>query len=289
MKFTIIIPNWNGKKLLEKNLPAVLAAKPDEVIIVDDASSDDSVSFLKEKYPEIKIVQNKKNLGFAKSCNLGVEKAQGDIVVLLNNDVVPESDFLTKTEGDFDDPEVFAVSFNEPQWSWAKIYWKNGFFEHESGFKTDKTHFSGWASGGSSAFRKSTWNELGGFDDLYAPFYWEDIDLSYRAWKRGYKVLWEPKAVVHHKHEGTIGKHFNKDYIDFISSRNQLIFVWKNISDNKLLSQHLKVIIINLIHIKSVKSLLAALFKLPKIISTKNREKKFQKISDQKIFEQFQF
>jgi GT2 family glycosyltransferase len=281
MKFSIIIPNWNGKKLLEKNLPAVLASKPDEIIVVDDASADDSVAFIKEKYPEIKLIVNKDNIGFARSCNNGVIQTRGDIVVLLNNDVVPEPDFLVKVTPDFENPEVFAVSFNEPQWSWAKIYWKEGFIEHKPGIVCDKPRFSGWASGGSSAFRKSIWTELGGFDEIYYPFYWEDIDLSYRAWKRGYKVWWDPKAIVHHKHEGTIGKHFSKNYIDRISARNQLIFIWSNVSDQKLLRENF----VNLF--KSLKNpgylliIISALLKLPKIIKKrKNWEKSYLSDTD---------
>jgi O-antigen biosynthesis protein len=273
MKFSIIIPNWNGRKLLEKNLPAVMASKPDEIIIVDDASTDDSVTFLKEKYPEVILLVNKENLGFAKSCNRGVVQAKGDIVVLLNNDVVPEPNFLSECVKPFEDPKVFAVSFNEPQWSWAKIYWEKGFVEHEPGPVSDKEHFSGWASGGSSAFRKSLWMELGGFDEIYHPFYWEDIDLSYRAWKRGYKVLWNPKAIVHHKHEGTIGKHFTKNYVDDISSRNQLIFIWKNINDRKLLSDHLVNLVKRLKNPGYLKTITAALFKLPEILKQRKNVK----------------
>jgi GT2 family glycosyltransferase len=286
---SIVIPNWNGRKLLEKNLPAVLAAKPDEIIIVDDASLDDSTSFLKKKYPEIKIIRNEKNIGFAKSCNKGVAAAKGDIVVLLNNDVIPEPNFLSESTKHFADQEVFAVSFNEPSWSWARIYWKNGFIEHEPGPKTDKTHISAWASGGSGVFRKTIWNKLGGFDDLYYPFYWEDVDLGYRAWKRGYKILWEPKAIVHHEHEGTIGKNFSKSYIDYISSRNQLIFIWKNISEESLLRQHFRSVIENIIYFKNLKSFLSAFFKLPMIIARRKQQNNFQNsITDSVILKYFQ-
>lgn len=194
-KVSVIIPNWNGKKLLEKNLPLVFRVLPKgtEVIIVDDGSTDGSQEYLKKlktQNSRLKVFFNKKNLGFAKAVNQGVEKAHGEIVVLLNNDVIPQKDFLKPLEKDFRDPKVFAVSFNEQNWSWAKLKWVNGFVEHEPGPKVDKVHISAWTSGGSGAFRKKIWEKLGGFDEMYSPFYWEDIDLSYRAWKRGYKVLW---------------------------------------------------------------------------------------------------
>ena len=245
MKFSIIIPNWNGRKLLEKNLPAVLATGAEEVIVVDNGSTDGSKEYLKSQISKIKtttqnlkLILNNQNLGFARAVNQGVKAAKGGIVVLLNNDVVPEKDFLKPLIKDFQDSKIFAISLGEVSWNWARGKWIKGFVEHESGPKTKTPHISFWASGGSGAFRKDVWLKLGGFDEIFAPFYWEDIDLSYRAWKRGYEVLWEPDSVVHHQHETTIGLKFSKDYIDLISQRNQLLFIWKNIVDLKMLYQH---------------------------------------------------
>lgn len=285
---SIIIPNWNGRKLLEKNLPAVLATRPSEVIVVDDASPDDSNTFLEKNYPKIKIVKHQKNLGFAVACNSGAKASKGEIVVLLNLDVVPEKDTFQKILPDFEDDKVFAVSFNEPNFSWARIFWKNGFIEHEPGPKANKTHITAWASGGSAAFRKSIWEKLGGFDEIYKPFYWEDIDLGYRAWKRGYKILWEPKAIVHHEHEAIIGKHFSKEYIDSISERNQLLFIWKNITRPKMIFEHKinlwKKLFKNPGYTKVV---VGALVKLPFIIPRRVKEFREKKVSDREIFAQF--
>lgn len=288
MKISIIIPNWNGRRLLEKNLPAVLAAGPDEVIVVDDASEDNSVSFLKKKYPKVKIVQHEKNSGFASSCNDGVAASMGEIIVLLNSDVIPEKDLFEFFLPHFKDPRVFAVSFNESQWSWARICWKGGFVEHEPGPKPDKTHITAWASGGSGAFRKSVWEELEGFDTLYKPFYWEDVDLSYRAWKRGYKVLWEPKAVVNHKHEGIIGAHFSKSYINSISQRNQLIFIWKNITDLRMSFKHRLFLVWRLKSPSYFKVFLSALLLSPAVFARRIEEKSKAKVSDREIFNQFE-
>ena len=287
-KISVVIPNWNGRKLLEKNLPAVLAAKPNEVIVADDASPDDSNEFLEKNYPEIKIIKHKKNLGFAANCNSGVEAAKGEIVVLLNLDVVPEKDALEKVLPNFNDEKVFAVSFNEPQWSWAKILWQKGTIEHQPGPKAKKTHLSAWASGGSAAYRKSIWQRLGGFDSLYHPFYWEDIDLSYRAWKRGYQVLWEPKAIVYHQHEAIIGKHFSKDYIDFLSERNRLLFIWKNIGDPKMIFEHKFHLGRRLLTSPSYwKPFIAALVRLPKVLPRRFKECREKKIGDREVFAQF--
>ncbi|MCX6724479.1 MAG: glycosyltransferase, partial [Candidatus Shapirobacteria bacterium] len=177
MKFSIIIPNWNGEKLLENNLPAVFRSGAGQIIVVDNGSEDGSVSLLKNlqvQYPQLKIIFNQKNLGFARAVNQGVKIADGEIVVLLNNDVCPEADFLKPLLKDFQDEKVFAISLYEPQASWAKGLWENGFINHCLGEKTKTAHLSFWASGGSGAFRKSIWLELGGMDEIFAPFYWED-------------------------------------------------------------------------------------------------------------------
>mgnify|MGYP001581595392 CR=1 FL=1 len=103
----------------------------------------------------------------------------------------------------------------------------------------DKTD-TDWGSCGSGAFRKSLWNELNGLDEIYNPFYWEDIDLSYRAKKRGYKIFFEPKSVVIHKHEeGAIKQKYSAEQIETISYRNQFLFAWKNMNSWRLWISHL--------------------------------------------------
>lgn len=289
-KISVVIPNWNGRKLLEKNLPKVLAAiKNTEVIIVDDASSDDTIDFLVKNYPQIKLIRHEKNLGFSASVNEGVRIAKGKFVALFNVDVYPEKDILKYVLPHFDKPDIFAVSLNESKQSWAKIIWKNGFFEHESGLKTKSAHISGWASGGSAVFRKSIWDELGGFDPIYYPFYWEDIDISYRAWKRGYKILWEPKGIVYHQHEATIGAHYSRGYIDFISQRNQLLFIWKNITDLRLLVDHLVNLFMHLTkHLGYIKVICAAVIEIPTVLSERIKESRKIKIMDRQIFQMFE-
>src|SRR3989344_8187677 len=94
-RVSIIIPNWNGKSLLEKNLPGVIAtAKDAEIIVVDDGSTDGSVGYLKAKFPNVTVVEKKRHEGFASTVNAGIAAAITDIVVLLNTDVEPEENFL---------------------------------------------------------------------------------------------------------------------------------------------------------------------------------------------------
>ncbi len=291
MAFSIIIPNWNGEKLLKKNLPAVCQSQAKEVIVIDNGSHDGSVALLEilqKQYSQLKVIFNQENLGFAKAVNQGVKVAKGEIVVLLNNDVVPEEGFLKPLIKDFQDKEVFAVSLNEPQWSWAKGKWDKGFVEHEVGPKTKTPHLSFWANGGSGAFRKSIWLKLGGLDEIFAPFYWEDVDLSYRAWKKGYKVLWEPQSIVHHQHETTIGSKFSQRYVDLISQRNQLLFIWKNITDFRMLFIHKTFLLKRLLTQPGYfKPFGAALARLFLIYPRWFKELKEQKVSDKEIFKKF--
>ena len=88
-----------------------------------------------------------------------------------------------------------------------------------------------YGGGGSCAFDRRKFLELGGFDELLAPFYLEDTDLGFLAWKRGWKVLYQPASVVYHEHRGTIGKRFRNDYIQSVLQKNFLLFCWKNIHE----------------------------------------------------------
>lgn len=261
MNLSVVIPNYNGEELLKKNLPKVFEAISSykdgeiEVMVTDDCSMDNSLSILEDLklkmnvlYTKIKfkIIKNKKNLGFSSSVNSGVKNANGDILILLNTDVVPKRRFLIPLLSHFSDPNVFAVGCMDESVEKNKIIlrgrgtglWKRGFLIHSRG-EIDKTSTL-WVSGGSGAFRKNIWDKLGGFNSLYNPFYWEDIDLSYRAVKSGYKILFEPKSIVIHEHEkGPIKKKFSSSQVKSIAYRNQFIFVWKNATDLDLQFSHL--------------------------------------------------
>jgi len=294
---SIVIPNWNGRELMPKHLPSVLKAKENkknnikEIVVVDDYSSDDSLSYLKnlEKEKKIKLVVHKKNLGFSKAVNDGVKTAVGDLVCLLNTDVSVSNNFLENSIVHFEDEKVFAVSFHEKKYGPAKIFFKNGFFEHSNYGELKETHISGWASGGSAVFRKKIWNELGGMDNkILSPFYWEDVDLSYRAFKLGYKVLWEPKSNVDHQHESVINiSNFKKKYMNNIKERNQLLFIWKNITDNKLLFEHVVFLIKKILfHPGYLKIVFLAMFKIGLVFKYRKNAKNLV-VKDKTIFNYF--
>ena len=151
---SVIIPNFNGRDLLAKNFPSVVAAlkNPEnlisEVIIVDDGSDDESVSFIKENYSEIKLIKHTKNRGFSAAINTGARTAKGKLLVLLNNDVSPSPNFLLKVIPHFEDKQDFAVSLHEKGYGWAKGKFENGFIVHEKGIESKEVHESFWANGG---------------------------------------------------------------------------------------------------------------------------------------------
>jgi GT2 family glycosyltransferase len=255
MNISVIIPNYNGESLLKDNLEKVVSELNTyklgkaEIIVVDDASSDESVIYLNDfvkTHDNFKVVVNKNNLGFAPTVNLGVKAASGEIIILLNTDVYPEIGFLQPLLKHFSDEKVFAVGCLDRSVEDNGIIlrgrglgeWKRGFLVHRRG-EVDKTNTL-WVSGGSSAFRKSIWEKLGGMNELFAPFYWEDIDLSYRALKSGYKVLFEPKSIVVHEHEkGAIKNKYSDFKINKIAYRNQFIFIWGNMTDISLKLMHI--------------------------------------------------
>lgn len=240
LKTDIIITSFNGQKLLKKNLPAVIKNSPsvNQIYVYDDAGIDDTGEFLAKHYPQIKYVKNKKNLGFTQNTNLAVKNSSADFVVLLNNDVAPQKNYLTNALKYFRfHPRLFAISFAEKENSWPLVTWKSGKFSFTQAKKRSRPHYSLWASGGSCIINRRLWKRLGGFNSIYSPGYWEDIDLGLRAWKAGYQIIWTPYAQVDHRHESTFSL-FKKDYLNNLKQRNELLFHWQNLSELKLLLSH---------------------------------------------------
>lgn len=293
LEVSIVIPNYNGEDLLKKNLPKVLEAKKNkknrikEIVIVDDGSIDESVNFLKKNYPEIRLFKHTKNRGFSAAVNTGARATKGDLILLINNDVIPQKDFLEKALVHFKDKSIFAVSLHERGYGWAKAKFEDGIL-HAPGKETKKAHTTFWVNGGSGLFRRDLWMKLGGMDEaLLSPFYWEDIDLSYRALKRGYRILWEPKALVDHKHETTIGR-FPKKKVQRIRERNQLLFNWKNLTSPALFKKHINGILKRAIrHPGYFRIILMAFLRIKAVIRARKKERKESKISDEAIFQAF--
>lgn len=288
-RVSVVIPSWNSESQLKKNLRYACAAASEvgaEIIVVDDASSkDDSVQYLKSQGDKIRLYQNKSNLGFSATVNRGVKLAKGDYVVLLNTDVRPKKDCFKNALPYFIDSSIYAVTFNSGE-GYMGADWSRGLLEHyridpKLGSET-QVHRSAWASGGQAIFDRKKWLQIGGMDLLYKPFYWEDVDMGYTAWKRGWQVLWAPDCQCVHDHETSVisGNH-KQEYIRRIAMRNQFLFVWKNISSPSLILAHLMHLPKYLLIYSA--SLFQAIILFPKALSSRRMQSTSWIYSDNKV------
>ena len=221
-----------------------------EIIVVDNGSTDGSAEFVRSHFPSVRVLALEQNLGFGGGSNAGFRAAKNDIVVLLNSDMRVEPDFLQPLLDAFTDELVFAVGcqifFSDPdklreETGLTQGWWESGGLRvrHRNDPAIKSAYPCSYPGGGSSAFDRTKFLELGGFDALLAPFYLEDTDLGYMAWKRGWKVLYEPRSIVFHEHRGTIGKRFSRQHIDLVLKKNFILFCWKNIHEWKMVFSHI--------------------------------------------------
>lgn len=296
---SIIIPTYKNKQLLLSNLSHNVPFFGDCEIVVINDDPDESLKVDLQEYPQIHLIENHKNLGFSPSMNLGVKASSGEYLFFLNNDVLlRDASFLQAVEYLKTSPNTFAVTFAQVERDNTvvgknRIYWENGFFHHASAVSRERG-LSAWAECGSCIVDRKKFLEIGGFDEMYAPFYWEDVDLSYRAYKRGYDVQYNPLIVVNHEHESTTGKFFSPDQVKMIAQRNQMLFIWNNISDSGMVFSHIMALVrMNFSAIVRgntvfLTAFIMALGYLPQIFSNKSKQKQGIKCTDQEIISQFQ-
>lgn len=288
-KVSVVIPSWNSESQLKQNLPHIMRAAAKvkaEILIVDDASAhDNSAGYLRSLGDKIRFYENMPNGGFSYTVNRGVKLAKGEIVILLNTDVRPEPDCFVNALKHFADKNIYAVTFNSGE-AWAGGEWKDGLLQHAkvepNQDNKDKINPSLWASGGQAAFDRRKWLELGGMDLLYKPFYWEDVDMGYRAWKRGWKIIWDPASRCVHDHQkSVIAKSFTPEFIKATAQRNQFLFVWKNIHDRQMLLSH---ILRTPLFLKNYFLPFAkALLLLPQALKKRSLEHQAAQISDREV------
>ena len=243
--FSVIIPNYNGQRFLPPLLTALRQQtfRDFEIILADDASSDDSVAFVEQQYPEVRLLVNRRNAGFARTCNMGVDAAQGRLVVLLNNDTEPEPTWLAElAKAVCANPQAAVITsklllFEERQKLHTTgdllgpdgIPYNRGVWEMDDGqYDDDPLIFSG--SGGASAFRKEVWQQLGGFDEEFW-MYLEDVDFGFRAQLLGWGAVFAPAARVYHHVSATGGGVLASYYV----GRNTIWTIAKNMPTTLLL------------------------------------------------------
>jgi len=245
----VVILNWNGKDFLEKFLPSVIASSYENlsIVVADNASTDDSVAFLQNNFPQILIIRNPSNEGFAKGYNTALNRVSADYYVLLNSDVEVTEGWIEPVISLMESDQKIAacqpkiLSFyekNKFEYAGAAGGWidKYGypfsrgrvfdFCEHDNGQYNDREEIF-WASGAAFFVRSAVYDELEGFDESFFA-HQEEIDLCWRMQRAGYKIFVVPSSVVYHVGGGTLPSGNSRKV--FLNFRNNLLMLSKNLS-----------------------------------------------------------
>lgn len=256
---TVVIPNFNGAGFILESLQAVKEAAdryPGEVhiIVVDDGSTDNSVAAIGERHANVEIVAKSVNAGFAQAVKTGMQAAKTEWVVLLNSDVYPDDGFLQPLMRWVGRDDLFAVgcrversdgtvekiSWVRRELRWGALVTKPWLMEEYDGLlERDQAAFTLFASGGSMLVDRHKFLEIGGFLPFFEPFYYEDVDLGIRAWRRGWQILAEPASRVVHDSGQTIDKVNRASRVDRIRKRNKLYVDWLHLDGPTLWLQSL--------------------------------------------------
>ncbi|MDP9078038.1 MAG: glycosyltransferase family 2 protein [Bacteroidota bacterium] len=233
---SIIIPNYNGRQLLEQYLPFTLAAIKKagtvyEVIIVDDCSTDDSVAFIRSHYPELILVAAPENKGFSHACNLGIAASQYDLIMLLNSDVKLTEDYFEHQWKYFLRWDTFGVmgriidmdgdhiqdAARMPKFNGLKL--KTDYFYYTNN-ENDRL-FTFYLSGANALIDAAKLKQIGGFYEIFSPFYCEDNELGLRAWKLNWKCYYEHNAVCRHLLSASTKQYKTPQWVKSVYFRNR--------------------------------------------------------------------
>ncbi|MGD0999512.1 MAG: glycosyltransferase family 2 protein [Candidatus Brocadiia bacterium] len=244
---SVIVPTLDGLPLLQQCLPPLLKdlaqnSPGSEILIADDGSADGSAAYAAGLGERVRFCRNPAARGFAANCNQAARQARHELLFLLNNDVLVTPGLMPRLARHFTVPDVFAVSpsalitkngvsFNEMP---TRGFWQNGLilasqYRQPPTPPPDGVQDTFHVSGGFSMIRRTMFETLGGFDEIFSPFYWEDVDLSLRARRRGWRVLHDAGAVVHHRHQATIMTRHSRDYVERVGWRNIFLLNWKHL------------------------------------------------------------
>lgn len=247
-KTAIVILNWNGQKHLEKFLPSVLATAYEnlEVVVADNGSTDDSVSFLQQHYPQVRLIRFEKNLGFARGYNEALKMVKAGYYALLNSDVEVQPGWLAPLISLLEQDKMNAacqpklLSYNNRKqfeyaggaggWldSYGYPFARGRIFDvcEEDTGQYDKTDRVFWVSGAAMVIRSEVFHEMKGFDEFFFA-HQEEIDLCWRMQLAGYKLYACPASVVYHVGGGTLPRgNTLKTYLNF---RNNQVMLFKNL------------------------------------------------------------
>lgn len=239
---TALIPNWNGEDFIVRCVSSALHAAREcrqangtviEILVVDDASTDRSVEILKRECPGARLIVRSENGGFATAVNQSAMEARGSLLVLLNSDMAVRPDFFIHLLAPMGEPDVFAVTAKTVNWSsgepnhvnmTARLMGGQVRLEFSDPPEQCETLF---LQGGAAVVRRDVFNQVGGFAPLYHPGYWEDYDLSLRAVKAGWRIVYEPKAIAHHLGKASLTTRLGNVGVRRTVERNRLLFSWQ--------------------------------------------------------------
>jgi GT2 family glycosyltransferase len=250
MRASLLILNFNGLRLLQGCFDTLGAATDNgrrhDVFLIDNGSTDESVSYTEQRYPWVRHIRSPRN-AFLFTYNDVVKSLDTEAVLLLNNDILVEPDFIEPLLRHLEDPEVFAVNSRvltgdrvTSQGSRTSGGFHRGLWWYHQLCDIDRASTCFFALGGQAAFSRAKYLELGGFDELLWPLYHEDIDLSYRAWRRGWRVLYEPQSVLYHLGGQTSSTAYKRKELRRIVTQNTFLLQWKNIDDPQMRREHFK-------------------------------------------------
>ncbi len=256
---SVVIPTYGEFEKLAKCLSSLEAELKTatfswEIIVTDDATPGDFPENLKSQFPKINWLSHSERLGFSGNIERGIQKSVGEILFLLNSDMYLEKGFFGTFLNHFQSKDLFALTPmikepNDSNGSLKKL--KISFQKAQVQFfnlsdpQSNQPAYIPYANGGGSFFRSQTYHDLGGFDSVFNPYYWEDTDLGYRAWKMGWKIIYDPNIGLKHDHQASIGNE-KKQKVQRTKARNQSLFIWRNLTDFSLGTLFFKGILPNL-------------------------------------------
>jgi GT2 family glycosyltransferase len=285
---SFVVLSWNSQAMLSESLPALwqelrVHGGDHEVIVLDNHSTDGSDEFVQRCFPQVRLIRSQENLYFGAGNRLGIAAASRDILVLMNSDTIVQPGFLPPLLQALSDPTVFGAAsqvLNSAEQE-SETGNTHGYFNRSEISWTHERVIEGhsqwpvlWLHRGLFAVDRRKYLWLGGLDSLYDPMYMEDIDLSYRAWKVGWKCVLAADSRVSHKHQMKIPA-AGEGFVHMIVRRNQYLFLWKNMNSisilfkNALLATGMRLRrarIQGIGLVREVQSLLAALERLPQVL-----------------------
>jgi GT2 family glycosyltransferase len=259
---SIIIPNYNGRHLLEAYLPYTYEAIKNaqtiyEVIIVDDCSTDSSVEFIKSAYPDAVLLVNPENKGFSHACNMGIEAAKCELILLLNSDVKLTADYFEHQWKYFLRWDTFGVMGRiidmegDHIQDAARVPKFNGFK-----LKTDYFYYTNddndrlltlYLSGANALINAEKLKKIGGFYELFSPFYCEDMELSMRAWRLSWKCYYEHNAICRHQVSASTKNYETAKWVKSVYYRNRFYLHALHLNGLDLIAWYFQITIIDLL------------------------------------------